>query len=149
MDINSKYFGQVDYADEDLITFPRGLFGFEEERQFLLIPFPGEGALYSLQSVRTPALAFVAVDPFSLLPDYAPELQPAELEELGVSERTDLFFCALCAVKSPAGDSTINLRCPIAINGKTRQAMQVILEDCRYGMRHLLRDARRREDESC
>jgi len=147
--LDTKYFGQLEYEPSELISFPKGLFGFEEERQFLLIPFPGEGTLFSFQSVRTPALAFVAVDPFNLLPDYTPVLQPGELQELGVKESTDLFFYALCAVKSPAGDSTVNLRCPIAINGETRQAVQVILDDRRYGMRHLLSDARRREAEVC
>lgn len=149
MKIDTKYFGQVECEPADLLTFPKGLFGFEEEREFLLIPFPGEGSLYSFQSVKTPGLAFVAVDPFKLLEGYAPVLQPAELSELGVTESTDLFFYALCAVKSPAGDSTVNLRCPIAINGDSRRAMQVILEDRQYGMRHLLRDAKRREDEPC
>jgi len=147
--IESKYFGQVEYEPEELLIFPRGLFGFEDEREFLLIPFQGEGTLYSLQSVRTPGLAFVAVDPFSLLAGYAPVLQDAELRELGVAESRELFFYALVSVKAPAGDSTVNLRCPIAINGESRQAMQVILEDRAYGMRHLLRDAGRQEAEPC
>jgi len=139
----------VEYEPSDLLTFPKGLFGFEDEQEFLLLPFAGEGALYSLQSAKTPGLAFVAVDPFNLLEGYAPVLQEGELSELGVKESTDLYYYALCAVKSPPGDSTVNLRCPIAINSETRQAMQVILEDRRYGMRHLLSDATRREAETC
>lgn len=149
MKTGTKYFGQVEYEPSELISFPKGLFGFEDEQEFLLIPFAGESTLYSLQSVRTPGLAFVAVDPFNLLEGYAPVLQEAELSGLGVKESTDLYYFALCAVKSPPGDSTVNLRCPIAINGETRQAMQVILEDRRYGMRHLLSDATRQEAGPC
>lgn len=149
MEIATKYFGQVEYEPSELISFPKGLFGFEDEQEFLFIPFAGESTLYSLQSVRTPGLAFVAVDPFNLLEGYTPVLQEGELSELGVKESTDLYYYALCAVKSPPGDSTVNLRCPIAINGETRRAMQVILEDRRYGMRHLLSDATHREAEPC
>jgi len=147
--IETKYFGQVDYEPSELIHFPKGLFGFEDEREFLLIPFPGEGTLFSLQSVKTPGLAFVAVDPFTLHSSYQPRLQAAELAELGVKESTDLYFYALCAVKTPASVSTVNLRCPLAINGDTRSGMQVILEGKEYGMRHILSDMERQEEEKC
>ena len=41
-------------------------------------------------------------------------------------------------VRSPVADSTVNLRCPVAVNDQTGQAMQVILESGDYHMRHLL-----------
>jgi len=145
----TKYFGEIDYSEEDVLTFPKGMFGFEEERAFLLLPFSGDGTLFSLQSLKTPELSFVAVDPFSLTPGYAPVLQPEELKALGVEKSEELFYYTLCAVKNPVADSTVNLRCPIAINDESRQAMQVILEDKRYGMRHVLSDMEKREDASC
>ncbi len=139
MKLQTKYFGQIDYEREELLTFPLGLFGFEEEKEFLLLPFEGSaGTLLCFQSVRTPALAFVAMDPFALHPDYSPELQPQELDFLKVRENQDLGFYVLCVVKKPVSDSTVNLKCPIAINPETRVARQVILETDRYEMRHPL-----------
>ncbi len=149
MKAKTKYFGEIDYEEDEILSFPRGLFAFEDEKEFLLLPFSGEGTLFSLQSLKTVGLAFVAVDPFSVKPDYAPELQPEELKEMGVSDSHELYFYTLCAVKDPVAQSTINLRCPIAINGDTRRAMQVILEDGNYGMRHLLSDVEKREEELC
>lgn len=149
MKLDTKYFGQVEYDPKDVLHFPKGLFGFEDEQAFLLLPFEGNGTLFSLQSVSTPGLAFVAVDPFALHPEYAPVLQPDELEELEVQESTHLFYYTLCAVKNPVSQSTVNLRCPIAINDEKHKAMQVILEDERYGMRHLLSDVNSREGETC
>ena len=139
MKLQTKYFGEIDYETEDLLTFSSGLFGFEEEHQFLLLPFEGSGGtLLCFQSVQTPALAFVAMDPFALCPAYSPSLQPQELKELGAAESQDLGFYVLCVVKKPVADSTVNLKCPIAINPETRAARQVILDDDRYDMRHLL-----------
>lgn len=139
MKLQAKYFGEVEYLEEDIITFPSGLFGFEDERQFLLLPFDGSaGTLLCFQSVRTPALAFVVMDPFSLLPEYAPVLQPQELKELGVGDSQDLGFYVLCVVKKPVADSTVNLKCPVAINPETRVARQVILDADAYEMRHPL-----------
>ena len=53
MQTNTKYFGAVTYEEEDVLTFPQGLFGFEEERSFLLLPFAGsDGNLLCFQSLQ-------------------------------------------------------------------------------------------------
>ena len=150
MKLQSKYFGEIEYLDEDVISFPVGLFGFEEEHQFLLLPFEGSaGTLLCFQSIKTPALAFVAMDPFALMPDYTPVLQPNELKDLGVSDSQELGFYVLCVVKTPVADSTVNLKCPVAINPDTRVARQVILEAEAYEMRHPLNQFGSREGAPC
>ena len=145
--MQTKYFGELECPEEELIRFPRGLFGFEEERSFFLLPFQGSGgSLLCFQSARTPHLAFVAVNPFSLKPGYAPVLTAEELRELEVERSEELCFYTLCVVRSPAAESTVNLRCPVAINDRTRRAVQVILEDDSYHMHHLLSEFGRKEE---
>ncbi len=150
MKLQAKYFGEIDYLEEDILTFPAGLFGFEEEHQFLLLPFEGSaGSLLCFQSVNTPALAFVAMDPFSLLPGYTPVLPGEELRELGVERSEELCFYVLCVVKKPVSGSTVNLKCPVAINPDTRVARQVILEADDYEMRHPLAQFGTEEGAPC
>ena len=150
MQLQTKYFGTLECDEKDLLHFPEGLFGFEEEKAFFLLPFDGsEGSLLCFQSAATPELAFVAMNPFSLKPDYRPVLTGRELEKMGAERSEDLCFYALCVVRSPAADSTVNLRCPVVINDQTRQAMQVILEGQEYQMRHLLSEFGGGEAESC
>ena len=150
MKLQAKYFGEIDYTEDDILTFPAGLFGFEEEHQFLLLPFEGStGTLLCFQSVQTPALAFVAMDPFSLLPDYAPVLQPNELKALGVADSQELAFYVLCVVKKPVADSTVNLKCPVAIHPGSRVAQQVILDADAYEMRHPLAQFGKEEGALC
>ncbi len=150
MRLKTKYFGEIECRQSDVLHFPEGLFGFEEEKEFFLLPFEGsEGSLLCFQSAATPGLAFVAMDPFSLKPDYAPVLTAGELKTMGVERSEDLCFYTLCVVRSPVGDSTVNLRCPVAINDRTRQAMQVILEEGGYHMHHLLSDLGRKEEAVC
>jgi flagellar assembly factor FliW len=135
--LQTKYFGEVECSHR--LRFEKGLFGFEEEKEFCLLSFEGsEGSLLCFQSVATPHLAFVAMNPFFLKPDYAPILTAEELKALEVSDSEELCFYALCVVRSPVGESTVNLRCPIAVNDQTGKAMQVILETGDYHMRHLL-----------
>ena len=141
--LQTKYFGEIEYETKDVIHFPDGIFGFEEEQGFLLLPFDGGGML-CLQSVRTPALAFVVLDPFTLKPDYAPELERGELKAFGVKEAGELGFYVLCAVKNPVSESTVNLKCPLVVHPETREARQIIME--RYEMRHPLAEFGRGEE---
>ena len=145
----SKYFGEIEYESKDVIHFASGLFGFEEEQEFLLMPFDGSGGgMLCLQSVKTPALAFVAVNPFSYKPDYAPELAPQELARLEAADSRELCYYALCVVREPVADSTVNLRCPIVVNDRTRQAVQTILDTPEYGMRHPLSELHSQKEEA-
>ena len=150
MRLKTKYFGEIECLEEDKLHFPDGLFGFEEEKEFFLLPFEGsENSLLCFQSAATPGLAFVAVNPFTLNPNYAPVLTPGELKAMGVERSEDLCFYTLCVVRSPASESTVNLRCPVAINDQTRRAVQVILEDGGYHMHHLLSEFGRKEEATC
>jgi flagellar assembly factor FliW len=146
MKTDTKYFGEITYEQDELLTFPKGLYGFEDEQSFLLLPFSDTGTLFSLQSVKTSHLSFILMDPFSLDGSYAPVLQPEELKFLGVERSEDLFYYVLCAVKEPVAESTVNMRCPVAINDNG-VAMQVILENTSWHMRHQLSEFRREEDE--
>ena len=138
MKIQTNYFGEVEYSQEEVVMFSEGLYGFEEEKEYLLIPFEGSSILYSLQSVKTPMLSFILVHPFSLDPGYAPVLQPEELKTLKVEKSEDLYYYVLCSLKKPSSESTVNMRCPVAINPDTKAAMQVVLEDDRWQMRQRL-----------
>ena len=37
--LTTKYFGEIEYAQADVFHFSKGLFAFEEEKEFLLLPF--------------------------------------------------------------------------------------------------------------
>lgn len=145
--LQTKYFGEIEYEQAETLHFPVGLFGFEEEHHFLLLPFDDSGSLFCFQSTMTPALAFVAMHPFSLQSDYAPVLQAEELKALDVERSEDLHYFTLCVLKRPVSESTVNMKCPICINETTRQARQVILDTDVYEMRHSLAEFCRKGGE--
>lgn len=151
MELQTRLFGTIPYQAEDVIRFPNGIPSFETEQAFLLLPLEGsENSLFCLQSVVTPALSFILMNPFSLDPGYTPRLLPSERAALGVERDEDLCFYVFCAMKRPISDSTVNMRCPIVINPDISQGFQVILDGERYHMRHLLSEFSNSEgDSSC
>lgn len=148
MELDTKYLGPIRCDKEKVLQFSEGLFGFEEEKAFVLLPFDGNNEnLLCFQSINTPQLAFVAMNPFFLDRTYAPILPRKELDFFGVTQSEDLCYYTLCVVKNPIEKSTINLKCPVVINDETKQAKQVILDQ--YEMRHLLSDFSKQGDTSC
>ena len=148
MKIQTKYFGELNIDERTTLHFPDGIFGFEQEKEFVLLSFAREeDFLLCLQSVATPYLAFTLLNPFMVMPDYRPQVPPEELARLEVSCSEDLCFYVLCRVGKPVSESTVNLRCPIVLNDQTRKARQVILDE--YEMRCPLSSLGKKADEVC
>jgi len=137
MKINTKYFGELDVAEEEALCFPEPLPGFDGSREYVIIRFDDEDdSLYCLQSMTDPTLALVIINPFYLVPDYAPWLNAEDFKTLKAQQDTPLAFYAIAVVHDDWMDSTINLRCPIAINPENRLGKQIVMDDLTYSMRH-------------
>ena len=143
----TRYFGKVIYYEEDVIHFKNGLYGFENEKDFIIMNFDSENsAVLCLQSVATEDLAFVIMDPFAFFPDYAPSITEAELSLLGAEEEQDLACYVICVIRDDLEDSTANLKCPVFVNPMTHNAMQAILEDTSYAFKHSFKEFMRKEE---
>ena len=149
--INTRLFGELEYQEEDLISFPDGLPSFENEHSFLILPLAGsENSIFCLQSTVTPSLSFIMMDPCALDPHYSPIVKGEDLKTLHVSSNLDLCYYVLCAMKRPASETTVNLKCPIALEPKAGLAFQVILENENLSMHHMLSEfAHQKEGTTC
>ena len=145
MQIETSRFGALSVDTPKTLTFPDGLPGFEDCRLFMLLPHHtvegGKGSPFVwLQSLERGDLAFLAIEPHQIFPDYAPHVPRAELDSLCFTEEAALpqLFTLLTV---PAGDPagiTANLMAPILINSSKRVAKQVVLNTDQYGLRHRL-----------
>lgn len=146
MKINTKYFGELSFPEEEALQFPEGLFGFEEHHNYIPIHFDDENDnLLCLQCVTEETLAFVIVNPFSICPTYQPNLSDEELAEIDATQDTPVAFFSICVVRDTLNDSTVNLRCPIVVNVEKRIAKQFILEDTSYPFKYPFNKAAQKE----
>jgi len=135
--IDSTRFGRIEVDEEAVITFPQGLFGFEEYRRFVVLCLDEKSPFRWLQSMEDPSLAFVVIEPRHFMPDYAPTISDADVEALGLD--ADTPYLTFVIVTIPPGkpeEMTANLMGPIIINAATRIARQVIVEDDCYTTKH-------------
>ena len=137
--INTMRFGEIEEDESKIVHFPQGIPAFEDEHEFVIIPYDPESPYVFLQSAVTPELAFLMTMPFVFFPDYEFSLDDAVVENLGVRAAEDLLVYSLLTI--PDGNiktMTANLLAPVVINRKTMQARQVVLEKSRYTTKHRL-----------
>ncbi len=134
MELATKYCGKMIIDARAIITFPAGIPGFEEERSFVLIELPQMGStiFQTLQSVTTPSLAFIVVNPYMLTRDYEFTLDDATIERLRITEKEELGVFSVVALKDPFEKSTLNLKAPIIINYKAQMGKQFIIPTDAY-----------------
>lgn len=137
--INTLRFGELEIEEQDVVRFADGIPAFEDEHEFVVLPYE-EGTPYMfLQSMMTPELAFLMTDPFVFFPDYSFELDDENMDRLAINSMDDVLVCTLISVpRSGVADMTTNLLAPVVINRHTMQARQIVLEKTQYTTKHRL-----------
>lgn len=128
--INTR-FGQVEYDPAKTLHFPSGLIGFENLREFIVMPNIKRGPLFWIQSVEDPEIAFVLTDPTNFFVDYRVAPDDNEKEKLGMKEEDDCHALVVVTVNS-GSDFTFNLLAPILYAPGSNRAIQVVLEQSNY-----------------
>ena len=141
--IKTKDFELVDVPQEDIITFPDGIYGFEEQNDYVLLKNPINDWLMHLQSVSQADPRFLLIDPFIFFEDYKPELPESVLSLLGVKSEEMLSFFCVAVIPDDPTKLTINLKSPVVINFNKRLGAQVILENSDYSVKTPLFDNER------
>lgn len=137
--LNTKNFGEIKINEENIIHFPEGILGFEEEKQFVIIKDEDEqNPFHWLQSVQNPELAFIIINPFFVFPDYDIVLSKSVQEKLKIDDEKDVVVYSIVVVPEDIEKMTTNLLGPIVININKKLGKQVILDDDRYTTKHYI-----------
>lgn len=121
-----------------MIHLPSGLLGFEQVKKYVLSGIPGEEPFLWFRDQNDPALAFLVVSPFEVLPGYQPDLPAEDVRFLGLETPDDALLLNIVTLR-PRGRSTVNLKGPIVINRFSLIGKQVVLANAAdYSVQHPL-----------
>ena len=137
--VNTLRFGEIEVEENKIVHFEHGIPAFDEEHEFLIIPYDEESPYVFLQSLNTPDLAFLMTMPFVFFPDYEFEIDDETQARLGITKQEDMLVYTLLTI--PGGrvqDMTANLMVPVLINAQNMQAVQLVLDKSRYTTKHRL-----------
>ena len=133
MIIATEHLGNIEYSENDILTFVHGIPGFEEEKQFILIPAEDIEFPFSyLQSVQSADLAFIVTDPFLFVENYDFELSSSDATVLNVrtdEDLADISVLSIVTIPNDVDQTTINIMAPIVINHAAKVGRQVLLTE--------------------
>lgn len=139
MKVNTKVFGEIEVAEDKIITFAGGIVGFPDMRRFTLLHDEEQGdsaGLRWLQSIDEPAFAMPVMDPLSVKEDYNPQVEEELLKGIGELTPENLLVLVTVTVPSDLTKMSVNLQGPIIINVEEMKACQVIVDSQVYPVRY-------------
>ena len=131
--INTSRFGEIEIDEKRIVHFKNGIPAFEDEKEFIILPYDEESPYYFMQSLKSPDLAFLLTVPFLFFPNYTFEIDDNSLEELEINPKTKTLYYTLITI--PNGNiryMTTNLLAPIVLNIDNMTAKQIVLEKTNY-----------------
>ena len=91
MKVETKHFGEIEVAEDQILDFIGGVPGFDGNRYVLLNSSNEENSPFVwLQSLDDTNVALVLLNTFMLYPDYAPDVNDEFLGVLEFEQREDL-----------------------------------------------------------
>ena len=137
--IYTSRFGEIEVDEAKIVHFKDGIPAFEDEHEFVILPYEEDSPYYFMQSLKSPDLAFLLTIPFLFFNDYTFEIDDTTVKELGIEDSENVFYYTMVTI--PNGSiryMTANLVAPIVLNGANMQAKQVVLEKSNYTTKHRL-----------
>lgn len=131
MEVLTKAKGLVEVTEKQLVTFPDGIMGFEQYKNYALINSDYEPFIW-LQSLDDPNLAFLLVDPFLICSEYEADIDDGTLKYIGIESPEDLVVMTIVTIPSDGSAITANFLGPVVINRKNNKCVQVVLNDSRW-----------------
>ena len=137
--LNTSKFGEVEVSKDSIFEFIAPIIGFSDLKQYTIIDHKPDSPFKWLQSTEDMDLAF----PITLCSffgiDYQFDIPDEEAQNLDITSGDDVFVCNIANI--PASNpqaATINMLAPIVINIVNKKAMQIILKNTNFEVRHKL-----------
>jgi len=129
-------FGDIDVSEDEIITFPNSLLGFDGCYRFTLLPNPGGGPVQWMQSLEQDNLAFILCDPQSVVADYQLNVKIEELNIIQVQDLSEAVVKVIMRVPPEPHRPTVNLMGPLFINFSKQLGMQYVVNNSKWSCRY-------------
>ena len=151
MKVQTKWFGEIEVNEDKIITFDKGIIGFEDWKKYTLVydaEKDDEVSIIWLQAVDEPTLALPVMKPEHVFEGYDPIVEDEIIKSLGddIQNAELLVVCAL-TVPEDLTKMTINLKAPFIVNIDTMKGVQLIADNADYEVKYPIYDILNKEGE--
>ncbi len=140
MKVETTRFGTIEIDEGKVLNFVKGILGFPKDLRYALLPHKENSPFFWLQSLDSPDLAFVVINPSLIVSDYSFELPEEAERELRLEEGDKAEALVIVTFRNrqngDARSMSANLLGPVVINVDKRLARQVVLDPNKYPVRY-------------
>ena len=136
MIIKTRFFGEIDIVEQEVLTFPSGLIGMKNLKRFVLLNHQAGRPFRWLQSLDDANVSFLSVEPRFVRKTYRVPVQKELLMRLRITKPREAMVLCLVAISKESGTMTVNFQAPLLIHMEGRIGKQIILVDGPYHRRH-------------
>src|SRR5690625_6624425 len=90
MKIETTYYGEIDIDESKVIQFDKGLLGFQDDKEFVLLDIEGNPHFHLLQSINDKDLSFVVTNPYLIYKNYEFDLDETTVEQRSEEHTSEL-----------------------------------------------------------
>ncbi len=135
----TKKFGEITVDKEFIFNFVSPIIGFDDLKQYTIVDIKPDSPFKWLQSIEDGELAF----PITLCSyfgiDYQFDIPDEEAEKINIENPDDVFVFNIANIpNSNPQAASINMLAPIIVNLANKKAMQTILKNTDFEVRHKL-----------
>ena len=136
MKISTLRFGELEISDEEVITFPEGILGFQTVQRYCLVDQGDDTLILWLQAIDDPSIAFPVLEPKIFKDDYVVKLSAQELKQLRLESVNQSIVFSILTIPRDVTQMTANVKAPIVINLRDHFGKQVVLQENEYTIKH-------------
>ena len=134
----SAIHGEIEYDEKDKVIFNKGIPGFEDLKEYILVDLKGYEPFKLLQSLEEDNVGFIVTSPYEFYSDYKVKLSDETIEALNIKSEKEVLIITTVTLDSDPKKITTNLQGPIVINISNNLGEQVILDNSKYKVKEPL-----------
>ena len=128
----SKVHGEMEYEENNIITFNKGIPGFNDLRNFILLDLQEYESFKLLQSLENDEISLIVTSPYEFYNDYEIKLSEETIKNLKIDSPKQVNIITTVTLNSDVKKITTNLQGPIVINTSNNLGEQIILDNSKY-----------------
>lgn len=132
MEILSPIHGTIVYEEDEIITFEKGVPGFQDLKNFVIKEVGEDSPFSILQSIEDKEIGFILISPFLVNDKYEINLSKEIINNLKIKSPDEVLLYSIVTLSSNMKEITANLKAPIIINLNIKKAEQYIIDKDTY-----------------
>lgn len=130
--VKTREYGEIQVSEENKIIFQKPIFGFEELKEYYLIPLEDPEQFTLLQNIDNEDISFILTQPRLFISDYLLDIDDSDASLLKIEDHKDIVDYAIVTIPQNIEDITMNILGPIVVNSKNNYAVQSISNCAHY-----------------